>query len=492
MIYDFRHYPAYKASGTMWLGDVPRHWAVRRQRNVAAMRVSNVDKHSKEGEDIVRLCNYTDVYKNDRISEQIPFTHATATRAEFEHFRLEVGDVLITKDSEAWDDIGVPALVEISAPDLVCGYHLALLRPYQRVMQGAFLFRSQQSLAIAYQYHVSANGVTRFGLSHDAIKSILLPIPPLSEQHAIVRFLDYADRRIQRYIRTKKKLIALLNEQKQAIIHRAVTRGLDPSVRLKPSGVEWLEDVPEHWEVRRLKKWITPIEQGWSPQCDAQPAGPNDWGVLKVGCVNRECFDAKQNKKLPETLAPIPELEIRDGDILVSRANTRDLLGLATVVAGVRAKLLLSDKLFRFRPLAPLCDAQFLVLAIRGKTSRAQIESSANGASASMQNIGQDVIRNLWLAIPPKKEQQQIVQALTQQTADMTRAILHAQREIDLLREYRTRLIADVVTGKLDVREAAARLPEEAEEPSEESEALAADDEEGEDVDLDTVEDLEA
>ena len=116
-------------------------------------------------------------------------------------------------------------------------------------------------------------------------------------------------------------MIKLLEEQKQAVIHRAVTRGLDPNVRLKPSRVEWLGDVPEHWEVVRLKEVTTPIEQGWSPQCDAQPAADHEWGVLKVGCVNRDIFDASQNKRLPPTLAPIPELQIRDGDILVSRAH---------------------------------------------------------------------------------------------------------------------------------------------------------------------------
>ncbi|WP_343425680.1 hypothetical protein [Candidatus Amarolinea dominans] len=110
-----------------------------------------------------------------------------------------------------------------------------------------------QSQGVASQYYVSANGVTRYGLSHDAIKSVLVPVPPPDEQAAIVRYLDYVDRRIRRYIRAKQKLIALLNEQKQGIIHQAVTRGLDPNVRLKPSGVEWLGDVPEHWEIDRKR-----------------------------------------------------------------------------------------------------------------------------------------------------------------------------------------------------------------------------------------------
>ena len=134
-------YPAYKDSGVPWLGEVPAHWEVRRLRNVADMRVSNVDKHIKEDEHSVRLCNYVDVYKNDYISEQMDFMQATATTEEIERFRLQRNDVLITKDSEAWDDIGVPALVTEPASDLISGYHLALLRPRSDKVTGAYLLK---------------------------------------------------------------------------------------------------------------------------------------------------------------------------------------------------------------------------------------------------------------------------------------------------------------------------------------------------------------
>ena len=245
-------HPAYRASGVPWLGDVPEHWEVRALRTVADMRVSNVDKHTMEDELPIRLCNYVDVYKNDRITQAMPFMAATASRDEIERFRLESGDVLITKDSETWDDIGVPALVTETADDLLSGYHLALLRPFKDIL-GSYLARALQSKGVTYQFHVRANGVTRYGLTHTGIQSVRIPLPPLPEQRAIVRYLDYVDRRIRRYVSAKQKLIALLEEEKQAVVNRAVTRGLDPNVRLKSSGVEWLGDVPEHWEVRRLR-----------------------------------------------------------------------------------------------------------------------------------------------------------------------------------------------------------------------------------------------
>jgi len=180
-----------KDSGVEWLGKVPAHWRVRRLRNIANMRVSNVDKLVKEGEMPVSFSgNYVDVYKNDCIDAQMDFMRATATDEEIKRFRLAKGDVLITKDSETWDDIGVPALVTNPAPDLVSGYHLALLRPSVGKIAGAYLFHALQSKGLAYQFHVKAKGVTRYGLAHSDIKSVWLPLPPLSEQTAIAEYLD--------------------------------------------------------------------------------------------------------------------------------------------------------------------------------------------------------------------------------------------------------------------------------------------------------------
>ena len=207
MAAELKPYPAYRDSGVPWLAEVPAHWEVRRLRTIAEMRVSNVDKHSRDGERPIHLCNYVDVYKADRIRAGMPLMSATATSAEIKRFRLRPGDVLITKDSEAWNDIGVPALVEGAADNTICGYHLALLRPFSGCVSGDFLLRAAQSSAVAYQFHVHANGVTRYGLTHNAIKSVWVPLPRPPEQAAIVRFLDHADRRIRGFIRAKERLI---------------------------------------------------------------------------------------------------------------------------------------------------------------------------------------------------------------------------------------------------------------------------------------------
>ncbi len=453
-------YPAYRDSGVPWLGEVPEIWAVKRLRNSAEMRVSNVDKHSKEDERPVRLCNYVDVYKNDRIRSGIPFMRATATAEEIERFRLCKNDVLITKDSEAWNDIGVPALVEETADDLICGYHLALLRPFMGHVEGGYLYRALQSTAVAHQFHVEANGVTRYGLSHSAIKSTWLPLPPLPEQAAIVRYLDYMDRRIQRYIRAKQKLIKLLEEQKQAIIHQAVTGQIDvrtgrPYPKYKPSGVEWLGDVPEHWEVSRVKNEFSCLNHRRIPLSATARGAMTLRGYDYYGASS--VIDRVDEYLFDEDLLLIAE----DGANLVLRN-----LPLAIIARG---KFWVNNHAHILRPKRG--NLEYLASAME------LIDYKPWISGAAQPKLTKDRLMSIAIAVAPPGMQHQITTALNEETAHLRATIDRAHNEIALLREYRTRLISDVVTGKLDVREAAANLPDELEE--EPLGSLESEDEEG-------------
>ncbi len=215
-----------KPSGIPRLGDVPEGWQVTRLRNVAELRVSNVDKKSLDGEQPVRLCNYVDVYKNNVIHADIPFMRATASKAEIKQFRLRIGDVIITKDSEDWKDIGVPALVGTEADDLVCGYHLALLRP-SATTDGAFLYWRLLSPDLRWQFAVAANGVTRYGLSHGSIKELALSIPDLTEQRAVAARLDAATANIRRMERDIQRELTLIQEFRTRLVADVVTGKLD-------------------------------------------------------------------------------------------------------------------------------------------------------------------------------------------------------------------------------------------------------------------------
>jgi type I restriction enzyme S subunit len=471
-------YPTYKDACAPWLGDVPEQWGVLRQRNTVTMLVSNIDKLTAEGELPVRLCNYVDVYKNDRITASLSFMHATATTDEVERFRLQFGDVLITKDSESWTDIGVPALVEYTAPDLVCGYHLAILRPREGVLDGGYLLRALQSQGVAVQFRMSANGVTRYGLSHDAIKSVLLPIPPLPEQVGIVRFLDHADLRIRRSIVAKKKLIALLNEQKQAIIHRAVTRGLDPNVRLKPSGVEWLGDVPEHWEVRRIKS-LSLVKRGASPRPIADPAYFDEEGEYAWVRIADVTASSRYLERTSQRLSPLGHslsVRLEPGSLFLSIAGS---VGKPMIT---QIKCCIHDGFVYFPQFRGNAEFLYRVFATGAPFARL-------GKLGTQLNLNTDTVGNIRVGWPPSGEQAAIVSFLNEATEYLEGTIQAAQREIVLLREFRTRLIADVVTGKIDVRAAAARLPHEGDEPEplDDLEVGADGDESGDEADLDAV-----
>ena len=443
---NLKPYPAYKFSGSEWLGDIPVHWEVRRLRTVIDMRVSNVDKHVKEDEEPVRLCNYVDVYKNDYITEQMNFMQATATDEEIERFRLEKDDVLITKDSETWDDIGVPALVTKPASDLISGYHLALLRPRTNELAGGYLLRALQSKGLAYQFHIEAKGVTRYGLSHAGIKSVWLPLPPLPEQTAIVRYLDHADERISRYISGKQKLIRLLEEEKQAVIHRAVTRGIDPNVRLKPSGIEWLGNVPAHWEVVRNGQLFAQRNETGFPELPLLEVS------LKTGVSIRDLENSARKQMM--TVRSDYKRAVK-GDITYNMMRMwQGAVGIAPVDGLVSPAYIIARPLHGTEP-------RYFSSLFRTSAYMAEVDKYSRGIVKDRNRLYWEDFKQMPSLRPPPYEQTDIVAYLDKATADIGTAISHTRRQIELLQEYRTRLIADIVTGKLDVRGAAANLSDE-------------------------------
>ncbi len=233
-----RPYPSYKHSGVAWLGQIPSHWWVGRLKFTAHSWPSNVDKHLKDDEHPILLCNYVDVYANDYITGNIEFMQGTATAGEIRNFSLERGDIVITKDSESWNDIAVPAYVSESIDGLVCGYHLSMIRSDPSLFDSRYLFRLFCSVLLNYQFKVEANGVTRFGLPTSAIDNALLLRPPLDEQRAIVEFIDTELKRIDDILRvvgnsedtdtvSSDSFVGLLLEYRSAVINNAVTGAID-------------------------------------------------------------------------------------------------------------------------------------------------------------------------------------------------------------------------------------------------------------------------
>ena len=423
-------------SNTPWRDYLPVHWGIRRLRTVVEMRVSNVDKHTNDDEIPVRLCNYVDVYYNDQIDGNLPYMKATVSPAEADRFRLKQNDVIITKDSEEWNDIAVPALVAHAPNDLVCGYHLAILRPSSAI-NGAYLARALQIPPIAHQFHVEAQGITRYGLTHDDILSASIPLPPLEEQAAIVRYIDHADELINRYISAKERLITLLEEQRQAVIHQAVTRGLDPAVPSKPSGIPWLGDVPAHWELSRTKNEFQSLNHRRVPL-----------SATERGSMTLRQYDYYGASGV---IDKVDSYLFHDDLLLIAEDGANLVLRNSPLAIIARGKYWVNNHAHILKPRRGNLD--FLAAVMEGINYTPWISGAAQPKLTS------DRLMGIPIVVPTRAEQDAIMNRTKKWTSPMTTAIDHTKRQLTLIEEYRIRLIADAVTGQLDVRQAEATLP---------------------------------
>ena len=289
--------------------------------------------------------------------------------------------------------------------------------------------------------------MTRYGLTHAGIQSVQIPLPPLPEQRAIVRYLGYVDRRIRRYVSVKRKLIGLLEEEKQAIVNQAVIRGLDTYVRLKPSGVEWLGDVPEHWEMRKLRSILAETTERNRP----------NWPLLSVvrerGVILRDVTNRDENRNyVPDDLTNYKVVHKRQFAMNKMKA-WQGSYGVSMYDGIVSPAYYVFD----IREVA----GDYFHLAIRSKAYVPFFGQASDGVRIGQWDLSQSRMRNIPFLLPPLDEQRAIVEYLDKATASIDSTIARARRQVDLVLEYRTRLIADVVTGKLDVREVVAQLPDE-------------------------------
>jgi type I restriction enzyme, S subunit len=451
MIADLRPYAEYKKSSQAWLGDVPEHWSVLPNRTLFA----EVKDRNHPDEEMLSVTITRGIIKQKALLEGS--SKKDSSNLDKSAYKLVQPRDITYNKMRAWQGaIGASALRGIISP----AYVVMRLRKEDDIA-GYFhhLYRTPQFAKEAGRW---SYGITSdmWSLRPEHFKMIYTPKPPPAEQAAIVRFLNWANGRLERAIGAKRKVIALLNEQKQAIIHRAVTRGLDPSVPLKSSSIPWLGDIPHSWDAPLFGRLLTRVEQGWSPVAAEGELGLDQWAVLTLSAVRRGIFNSSAIKPVSLT-ANIPTgIEVGDGDVLLTRSNTRDRVGDVCIVRAPRAKTILCDLIYRLQVRAGAIIPEFLVYQLLSYVGRGQIERDARGSSGTMPKISQGHIKSWRILLPPMAEQQRLVESIDADSAPVNTATSRLEREIELLREYRTRLVADVVTGKLDVREAAERLPD--------------------------------
>lgn len=434
MIAELSAYPAYKVSGLPWLGKVPEHWNVERLKARVANVIELTDDRPSDAPYVA--LEHVESWTG-RLRDADP-----AETFESQVKRFRANDVLLGKLR--------PYLAKVARPtrDGVCVGEFFVLRPRGREVSAAFLEHLLRSRPVIDAINSTTFGAKMPRADWQAVGAIGLGLPTSEEQTAIVRFLDQADHRIRQCIRAKKKLIALLEEQKQAIVYQAVTRGLDPSVRLKPSGVDWLGDVPEHWEVVRLGSLAR--ERG---ETNDDGAVTDVLSLLRLRGVIP--YDEKGNigNKRSEDITRYKI--VRPNDIVVNCMNV--IIGSVGIS---RHTGCLSPVYYVLVPRSGRADAHYLNSLFQCRAFHKSLVRIGKGILAHRLRIPMELLKCELLPRPPMPEQTAIVQYLTEECRGRDEAIARASREIALLDEYRFRLIADVVTGKLDVRRAAAELPD--------------------------------
>ncbi|MDE0293087.1 MAG: restriction endonuclease subunit S [Bryobacterales bacterium] len=446
MIAALKPYPQMKDSGVEWLGLIPEHWETKRSKRL----FQKMERPVTESDEVVtcfrdgivtlrrnrRVCGFTELLK------------------EIGYQGIRRGDLVIHGMDAFAGAIGVADSDGKGTPV----YSVCKPGPTANAQYYAYTLRE---MARSRWIQALAKGIRERSTDFrfESFGSQQIPLPPLPEQAAIVRYLDHVDRRIQRYIRAKQKLIALLDEQKQAVIHQAVTGQFDvrtgrPYTAYKDSGVEWLGAVPGHWEQCRLRNVVSIVttgSRGWSSY--ASDTGPL---FIRVANLNRGSlqlrFDDVVRLNLPST-SEVIRSRVEAGDILVS---VTAYIGSVGVAPEEFEEAYVSQHVARCQP-RPGLSSQWLGYVLLSTVGQTHGQMSLYGGTKD--GLSLDDVKNYPILLPSRCEQNQLVLWIERELSSLVKIEDSANREITLLREYRTRLIADVVTGKLDVRRAAANLP---------------------------------
>lgn len=438
-----KKYDSYKDSGFDWVGEVPSSWSITRLKFVGEIMPSGIDKKSKEGEQAVLLCNYVDVYKNDYITKNIDFMKATASDAQISRLSLIEGDVIATKDSEDPGDIGVPALVKETLKGIVCGYHLTMLRANKRKLIGDYLYWCVLSNGNSQYFETEARGVTRYAIGTHVFNNLRTPLPPLKEQTQIANYLDHKTAQIDTLINNSEKLIALLKEERTAVINQAVTKGLDPNVPMKDSGIEWLGEIPEHWEVKKLKyfsqvvlgKMLTSSDKGGYFLKPYLRAKNIEWLEPNVNDIKKMWFSEKE----------MLNFRVKENDLLVSEGGE---VGRTCVWKNQTDEIYIQNSVHKVTILNGGNSEYFLNLFyLFGHYGH--FDAIVNRISIA--HLTKEKLMNISFIYPPINEQNKISNYIQKKLFKIDSIIDKTEQEIELLKEYKTALISEVVTGKVKV-----------------------------------------
>lgn len=440
----YQAYPEYKDSGEEWLGSVPEHWDVIQIKHLSTVKrgasprpIDDAKYFDDDGEYVwTRIADVTasDVYLTNAPQRLSKLGSSLSVKLEPESLFLSIAGT-----------VGKPCITGMKA-----------------CIHDGFVYFPELKIPSKFLFYVFAGeqaykGLGKFGtqlnLNTDTVGGIKIGCTANSELEKIVNFLDHETAKIDILIEKQQQLIKLLKEKRQAVISHAVTKGLNPNAPMSDSGVAWLGDVPEHWEVCKLKHIISSLESGVSVNAADIPAQDDELGVLKTSCVYTRSFRVEENKSVLKEEENRVKCPIRKGAIIISRMNTPELVGASALVEADKTNIYLPDRLWQtvFTNNVKL-NPKFIAFFMMIKGFRNQISLAAEGASSSMQNIAKDDYLSINIALPDIAEQNSIVIHLEIKLSHFQILEKSANKAIELMQERRTALISSAVTGKIDVR----------------------------------------
>lgn len=423
---------AHKAEGSR---TTPSDWRMVRLGDVARIAFSSVDKKTRSGEQPVQLCNYTDVFYNRRIHAGIDFMRATATRREYDRWRLKRGDVLFTKDSETRTEIGIAAYVAEDLPDVLCGYHLGVARPNPKRIYGAFLARLFHTPSLSRQLARIANGVTRFGLTLGATRALRLPVPPLPEQRAIAEVLDAIDDAIER----TDEVISATERLREALLHELLSKGL-PGWHTKWQEHPKLGTLPADWKVVRLGDISERPKYGANA-----PALPSDHGRPRYVRITDISEDGRLRSADARSADPnkVKGYELTNGDLLFARSGS---VGRTYLYREVDGPCTYAGYLIRFQPRPDVALPQFVSEFTHSRSYMRWTRSMKR--VGAQPNINASEYSDLRIPLPKLYEQEAILDVLN----SVHDTIASTRVESESLATFRDSMTDALLRGRLRVR----------------------------------------
>lgn len=432
----YKPYPKYKNSNIPWLGEIPEHWEITKLKYLITLQKGKVPKEFSNKENNLPYLSME--YLRGKLT--IP----SYVLPQENLIEVENDELLIL-----WD--GANAGEVMKSKKGVLSSTMAVIRINENYFDERFFFHFLKWLE--KELKTFANGTTIPHLDSSVLIDNHYCIPLFEEQSAIARFLDYKLAKINRFIQKKKQLIKLLNEQKAAIINQAVTKGLDPNVKMKDSGIEWLGEIPEHWEVRKLKGILAKGKDSLKPgpfgsDLKNQDIIPVGYKVYTQRAVLDDDFSTSSYCISEEKYDELSAFEVKSGDILLT---TRGTIGRCCIVPHLFEKGVIHPCIIRLRINQGLVLHQFVRLFIE-KANAFQVALKYNSNATTIDVIYGNVLRDVFFIIPPIVEQKQIISFIEKETTIINTTISKIEKEIALVEEYKTALIAEAVTGKIDVR----------------------------------------